>query len=171
MGPPACRGPAAQADPAPRSGDDQVKIAIFGLGYIGRRHLGNFRTAGVETLTAYDVAPAAREAAARDFAFATIATSPDAALSGFDGAVICTPPESHVALGRMAAEGGAHLMVDKPFAYYVEGVEELLKLCDARRLKVLTAYNWRYWPPMLLVEKMLKEGRIGALRAARTASA
>src|SRR5262249_31356422 len=168
MDPPACRGPAAQAGPAPRSGDDQMKIAILGLGSIGRRHLGNFRTAGVKTLTAYDVAPAARGGAARDFAFATIATSAEAALSGVDGAVICTPPESHVALGRMAAEGSAHLMVEKPFAQSVEGVEELLKLCDAKRLKVLTAYNWRYWPPMLLVEKMLKEGRIGALRAART---
>jgi predicted dehydrogenase len=68
----------------------------------------------------------------------------------------------------LAAERGAHLMVEKPFAQSVEGVEDLLKFCDARALKVLTAYNWRYWPPMLLVEKFLKEGRIGAVRGGRT---
>jgi len=145
-----------------------MKIAILGLGSIGRRHLGNFRVAGAETLTACDAAPAQRDAAATDFPFATIAATAEAALDGVDGAVICTPPESHIALGRTAAERGAHLMVEKPFAQSVDGVEELLKLCDAKRLKVLTAYNWRYWPPMLLVEKLLKEGRIGALRAART---
>jgi predicted dehydrogenase len=50
----------------------------------------------------------------------------------------------------------------------VAGVEELLKLCDAKGLRVLTAYNWRYWPPMLLVKTLLDEGRIGPLRAART---
>ena len=65
----------------------------------------------------------------------------------------------------MAAERGAHLMVEKPFAQSVDGVEDLLKFCDAKRLRVLTAYNWRYWPPMLLVERLLKEGRIGAVRA------
>ena len=69
-----------------------MKIAILGLGSIGRRHLGNFRVAGVETLTAYDAAAAQREAAAKDFPFATIATSAEAALEGADGAVICTPP-------------------------------------------------------------------------------
>jgi predicted dehydrogenase len=121
-----------------------MKIAILGLGSIGRRHLGNFRIAGVETLTAYDAAPAQRATAAKDFPFATITTTAEAALEGVDGAAICTPPESHIALGRMAAERGAHLMVEKPFAQSVEGVEELLKLCDAKRLKVLTAYNWRY---------------------------
>ena len=77
-----------------------MKIAILGLGSIGRRHLGNFRSVGVETLSAYDAAPAQREAAAKDFPFASIATTADEALAGADGAVICTPPESHIALGR-----------------------------------------------------------------------
>ena len=121
-----------------------MKIAILGLGSIGRRHLGNFRSVGVETLTAYDAAPAQREVAAKDFPWATIASTAEAALAGVDGAAICTPPDSHISLGRMAAERGAHLMVEKPFAQSVDGVEDLLKFCDAKRLKVLTAYNWRY---------------------------
>ena len=66
------------------------------------------------------------EAAAKDFAFASIAATAEAALEGADGAVICTPPESHIALGRLAAERGAHLMVEKPFAQSVDGVEDLL---------------------------------------------
>jgi predicted dehydrogenase len=82
--------------------------------------------------------------------------------------LVCTPPSSHVEIGRLAAERGAHLMVEKPFAMSSEGVADLLRLCDQRKLRVLTAYNWRYWPPMLLIERMLKDGRIGALRAART---
>jgi predicted dehydrogenase len=145
-----------------------MKLAILGLGSIGRRHLGNFRTVGVETLAVYDVAPAQREAAAKDFPFATIATSSEAALEGADGVVICTPPDSHIALGRLAAERGAHVMMEKPFARSVEGIEELLKFCDAKGIRVLTAYNWRYWPPMLLAKKLLEEDRIGPIRSART---
>jgi threonine dehydrogenase-like Zn-dependent dehydrogenase len=56
-----------------------MKIAVLGLGSIGRRHLGNFRSVGVETLTAYDQAPAQREAAAKDFPFASIAATAEAA--------------------------------------------------------------------------------------------
>ena len=82
--------------------------------------------------------------------------------------VICTPPDSHIALGRLAVERGAHLMVEKPFAVSAEGLEPFLKLCEEKRRRVLIAHNWRYWPPMLLVEQMLKEGRIGPVRAART---
>ena len=145
-----------------------MKLAVVGLGSIGRRHLGNFHTIGVETLAAYDVDPAQRAAAAAQFAFATVTSSLEAALDGAAGVVICTPPDSHVELGRLAAERGAHLMIEKPFALAVEGVADFLRMCDARGLRVLTAYNWRYWPPLLLVERMLKEGRIGPVRAART---
>jgi predicted dehydrogenase len=145
-----------------------VKIAVIGLGSIGRRHLGNFRIAGADLLAGYDAAPAQREAAARDFPFATIGATLEAALDGADGVAVCTPPDSHVTIGELAAERGAHLMVEKPFAKTVEGVEALLKRCDARGLRVLTAYNWRYWPPMLLARKLLDEGRIGPIRAART---
>lgn len=145
-----------------------MKLAIVGLGSIGRRHLQNFYTVGAETLVAYDSEPAQREAAASQFRFAKVVPTLEAALEGVDGVVICTPPDSHLAIGRMAAERGAHLMVEKPFALSVDGVEELLRFCDARRLRVLTAYCWRYWPPMHLVERILKEGRIGAVRAALT---
>jgi predicted dehydrogenase len=145
-----------------------VRIVVIGLGSIGRRHLGNFRTAGAEDLVAYDAAPAAREAAQKDFPFARVAASLEAALDGAQGVAICTPPDSHLAIGQQAAARGAHLMVEKPFADHAAGVEPLLRLCDEKKLAVLTAYNWRYWPPMLLVEQMLRDGRIGALRAART---
>ena len=145
-----------------------MKLAIVGLGSIGRRHLGNFHTVGVETLAAYDADPAQRAAATVQFPFATVTSTLDAALDGAAGVVICTPPDSHVELGRLAAERGAHLMIEKPFALAVEGVADFLRMCDARGLRVLTAYNWRYWPPLLLVERMLKEGRIGPVRAART---
>jgi predicted dehydrogenase len=145
-----------------------LRIAVIGLGSIGRRHLGNFRTAGAQDLVAYDAALAAREAAQKDFPFARVATSLEAALDGAQGVAICTPPDSHLAIGQQAAARGAHLMVEKPFADHAAGVEPLLRLCDEKKLAVLTAYNWRYWPPMLLVEQMLRDGRIGALRAART---
>lgn len=145
-----------------------MKIAIIGLGSIGRRHLGNFHAVGVDTLVAYDTDREQRAAAAEQFPFATVVPTLEAALDGAAGVVICTPPDSHVEIGRLGAERGAHLMVEKPFAISADGVADLLRFCDARRVRVLTAYCWRYWPPMLLVEQMVRDERIGPIRAART---
>jgi len=145
-----------------------MKIAVIGLGSIGRRHLGNFHTVGVKDLAAWDAEAGARAAAATAFPFATITPTLEAALHGAAGVVIGTPPDSHLALGRMASERRAHVMVEKPLTVSVEGVDAWLRDCDAKGVRVLTAYNWRYWPPMLQAERLLKEGRIGALRAART---
>jgi predicted dehydrogenase len=97
-----------------------------------------------------------------------VASTLTEALEGADGAVICTPPDSHVAVGRLAVERRAHLMIEKPFAVSSDGLEDFLGVCETQGRRVLIAHNWRYWPPMLLVERMLKDGRIGAIRAART---
>ena len=145
-----------------------MKVAILGLGSIGRRHLQNFRTVGVDTLTAYDASAAQRDSAAAQFPFARVVASPEAAVDGADGVAICTPPDSHVTLARLGAALGAHLMIEKPFAVSASGVDDLLRFCESRGRRVLVAHNWRYWPPMHLVERFLREGRIGRVRAART---
>ena len=145
-----------------------MKLAIVGLGSIGRRHLGNFNTVGVETLTAWDLSADARKAAVAQFPFAKITDTLEAALDGADGVVVCTPPDSHLRLGQMALARNAHVMMEKPLTLTTAGVDEFLRACDAKNIRVLTAYCWRYWPAMLLAEKLMKENRIGTLRAART---
>jgi predicted dehydrogenase len=145
-----------------------MKIAVVGLGSIGRRHLGNLRAIGVEALQAYDAMETQREAAAAQFPYARVTATLEAALDGIAGAVVCTPPASHLDIARVAVARGAHLMIEKPLAGSSEGLEELLRSCDAHGLRLLTAYNWRYWPPMLFIEQLLAEKRIGSVRVGRT---
>jgi predicted dehydrogenase len=144
-----------------------MKISVIGTGSIGRRHIGNFLSIGA-AVTAFDADQAARERARGMHPAATYAASLPQALAGADGVIICTPPSSHVAIGRQALDGGSHLLIEKPIAHTLEGLEDLLKAADAARKAVLTGYNWRYWPPMLLVQKLLKDGRIGKILTART---
>ena len=105
-----------------------MKLAVIGLGSIGRRHLGNFHTVGVDSLTAWDVVPEQRAAAASQFPFAKVTDTLEAALDGADGVAVCTPPDSHLALGRLALERAAHVMVEKPLTQTAEGVAEWLGL-------------------------------------------
>lgn len=144
-----------------------MRISVIGTGSIGRRHIGNFLSLGVQ-VTAFDVDPSARERARGMFPAAAFVESFERALDRANGVVICTPPDSHVAIGREALAAGAHLMIEKPIAHTLDGVEALLKTCDAAKRVVLTAYNWRYWPPMHKVQEFLKQDRIGKVLVART---
>jgi len=144
-----------------------MNISVIGTGSIGRRHIGNFLSIGAQ-VTAFDADAAARERARGMHPAAKYADSMDRALDKPDGVVICTPPDSHVAIGHAALATGAHLMIEKPIAHSLDGVEALLKACDAQKKTVLTAYNWRYWPPMHRVQELLKQGRIGKVLVART---
>lgn len=144
-----------------------VNISVIGTGSIGRRHTGNFLSVGARVV-AFDGDPASRERARGMFPAARIVDSLAAALDGADGVVICTPPDSHVSIGRQALEAGAHLMIEKPIAHTLDGLDALLTACDSARKTVLTAYNWRYWPPMHKVQEFLKQGRVGKILVART---
>src|SRR5439155_3267258 len=90
----------------------RMKIAVIGLGSIGRRHLGNFHTIGVEALQAYDATETQRNAAGAQFPYARITPTLEAALDGAAGVVVCTPPSSHLEIARLAAPRGAHLMIE-----------------------------------------------------------
>ena len=147
-----------------------MKIAVIGLGSIGRRHLGNFHTIGGVQLSARTTpSRRPREAAAKQFPFAT--DHPDAG----GGARGCRR-RGHRHAARLPPGAGPHGRRARRPRHDREAVDPdgrrrggaAASDCDAKGLRVLTAYNWRYWPPMLLVEQLLKEGRIGAIRAGRT---
>ena len=68
-----------------------MNIAVIGLGGIGKRHVGNFRTLGCE-VRAWDINPNAWGE------LDCIRPTLGEALDGADGVVIATPPDSHMDL-------------------------------------------------------------------------
>jgi predicted dehydrogenase len=72
---------------------------------------------------------------------------------GFDAAVICTPAHTHIPISAQCVERGLHLLIEKPLAVSVEGVEALQNLICERGVVVRVAYVHR----SLLVVRKLKE--------------
>ena len=104
----------------------RVQIAVIGLGSIGRRHRDNFRALGCDVRT-FD-----------------ILDSLD--LEGCQGAVIATPPESHVELAWKALGAGCHLMIEKPVSTTLNELGHLFAACDRANRVHMVAYPWRYDP-------------------------
>lgn len=71
---------------------------------------------------------------------------------------IVTPPDTHIAMARLALEHGAHIYVEKPFALTAVDTQVILELAAARNLKVCAGHqvlfqhsgrNYRHYMPML----------------------
>lgn len=142
------------------------QLLVVGCGSIGERHLRNLKALGAGPLLACDVDAGRREAIARALDVETVATLDEALRATPRAALICTPPATHLALARAAAEAGCHLFVEKPVAERLEGVQALAALVAARGLVALVACNMRFHPGVRRLKAWLDEGTVGRVLAA-----
>lgn len=79
-------------------------------------------------------------------------------------AIVASPASEHVRQALRLAEGGAHLLVEKPLSHTMEGVDELVSLCEDRGLVLMTAYDMAYLPSLRsFTEKVTTGSGIGRL--------
>jgi predicted dehydrogenase len=96
---------------------DKYRVAIIGLGVIGRRMLTNMPRQGrLEVVGGWDLSEAARAAAAGDFPWLRLAESAEALIAApeTDLVYIGVPPQAHAHYARMAVEAGKALFCEKP---------------------------------------------------------
>lgn len=126
-------------------------VTVIGCGSIGFRHARLLRqTPAIQALCDcvliqdQDAARAAQVSAELGVGWL------NAPLHGFtvsDAVLICTWPDSHLALAKQAIEAGVpRVFIEKPLALSLEGVEELTTLAEERKAKVMVACNWRFHP-------------------------
>jgi predicted dehydrogenase len=70
-------------------------------------------------------------------------------------------------LALEAAEHGCHLFVEKPLSDGLEGVERLLAVVRERNLITLVGCNLRFHPGLMQVKRLLEQGALGRVVAAR----
>jgi predicted dehydrogenase len=63
-------------------------------------------------------------------------------------AIITTPPATHVSIAMLALRAGIHVLVEKPLAPFVAGVEELENLVASSISSLMIGFNRRYWEPL-----------------------
>lgn len=146
-----------------------MRALLVGLGSIGRRHLANLRR----------IDPDAHITVWHQFSKpgdATQTSAPvdcevyhleDALDTKPDVALITNPASLHIPTALPLAREGIHLLIEKPLSNSLEGVDELLALCDERSLVLMVGYNLRFYRPLQVMRQALAEGRIGRILAFR----
>ena len=106
-----------------------MKIAIIGCGQIADAHISEAqKIAGVEVAAVMDLNIHMAEQAAVRFGVPGVYTDAEAMLREVRPEVVhvTTPPASHLPLGRLALEHGAHVYLEKPFTVDAAEAEELV---------------------------------------------
>ncbi len=74
---------------------------------------------------------------------------------------ITTPPESHFGLAKLCLEEGCNVYVEKPFTLYADQAEQLIRLADARGLKLTAGHNDQFSHGARRLRSLVSQGYLG----------
>lgn len=122
----------------------KVKVAVIGCGRMGLHHVKAIDVLGFADLVAVADTHADESQVRASLPDAVRFYSDPAQMLGTekpDIVHIVTPPDTHVAMARLALEHGAHIYVEKPFALSADDAQLILDLARERDLKVCAGHQ------------------------------
>jgi len=142
-----------------------LQFGVIGYGYWGPhlvRNLNSLSNGSVKFIADLD---AGRLAQAQAHYRRTRLTHNPADLfeSDIDAVVIATPVRTHYPLARQALLANKHVFVEKPLAYTVSEVEELISLAQERRRVLMVGYTFLYHKAVQELRRIITEGQLGKL--------
>lgn len=87
--------------------------------------------------------------------------------SEIDAVYIASPPVVHAAQTRQAAEHGKHILCEKPMAMNVAESRQMIDVCRANGVQLMICYYQRFNSRHQQIKKLITEGAIGQVTAAR----
>ncbi len=138
-----------------------MRFLIAGLGSIGRRHLRNLLALGQRDIVLYRT----HRSTLPDEELATFPTETDLqrALERYrpDAVIVANPTALHLEVAIPAARAGAHLLLEKPVAHTLEGMDALRQAVAEGGVQVLVGFQFRFHPTLRQVRAWLAEGAVG----------
>ncbi len=148
--------------------DEVIGIGVIGLGFMGRTHVSAYERARADGVACRLVAVSDRDAerlagGGRDSGNlesgskgeqlfdpdeVSAYTDVDALLAdeSVDLVSVCTHTDTHVEMAIRALRAGKHVLVEKPVALDVGGVEALLRVSEEAGRFCMPAMCMRFWP-------------------------
>ena len=140
------------------------KVAVIGLGFMGRTHIQSLRRLGVEVHGVAGISEdEARNASAelgipkwyKDFEEA-IADDEIKAVH------LCTPNHLHFSQAKKALEAGKHVLCEKPLAMTSAESKVLAELAKSKGLITAVNYNLRFYPICQEAKAKIEAGDLGS---------
>jgi len=160
-------------------GMPEVGVALIGTAFMGRAHSNAWRQ--VAAFCSPRLTPRLKvicgrsrertEAAARAFGWEESATDWRQVVRRPDIHIVdvSTPNDSHADIAIAAARAGKAVICEKPLANSVRDAERMLAAAERAGIAHMVCHNFRRIPAICLADRVIREGRLGALRHFRGA--
>ena len=142
-----------------------MRVAVIGLAGVGRAHVDRWaENPNAELVSVCDINRQIADEFASEYEVKGY-TSTEEMLDTEDltAISICTPPKVHLALTRLAAAGGIHVLCEKPMASTVSDCQEMINVCRSAGVVLQIGHKKRFIPPLLRL-KELTEGDFGPIQ-------
>jgi myo-inositol 2-dehydrogenase/D-chiro-inositol 1-dehydrogenase len=142
-----------------------VRVGVIGAGRIGKIHaedLKNRVSGATVTIVADPDFKAAQELAGRlqigraSADYREVLRDP-----AVDAVAICSPTALHAQHIIEAAQAGKHVFCEKPIAYDLKQIDQVLKEVEKTRLKLQIGFNRRFDPNFRHARDMVAAGKVG----------
>lgn len=143
----------------------RLRLLLIGAGSIGTRHTQVLLELGAGNLCVCDPSDLQREKIKAQFPQVPVAVDyrKELATGMYDAAFIFTPTAMHLDMAKEAIEAGCHVFIEKPLSNSTEGVEDLLKLAEEKKKKVMVGFCFRYHEVLQKAKHLVDSGYIGRI--------
>jgi len=85
--------------------------------------------------------------------------------SGLDAVMVLTPDHQHATVAIAALEAGVPVFCEKPLAVTIADADAMLETARRTGTRLYIGHNMRHMPVIVLMRKLILEGRIGEVKA------
>lgn len=140
------------------------RVAIVGLGTIGRIHANRIRQLDATLVAGTDVSADARESFAAEYDISTYENHEtmleDTAV---DAVFVCVPNRFHERVAIDALETGRNVLLEKPLAHTLESAERIANAAAASDGFCMIGFTMRFSSLTRRVATLRDEGRLGSI--------
>jgi len=148
-----------------------LKVGLIGTGRIGRDHLPAYLQFPdkVKLVAVCDIREDAVRQYAKDAGVEAVYTDTTKMLkdADIDAVDICTTHDQHLQQVVTAAEAGKHVLVEKAMGRTMDECRKMIAATDKAGVTFMVAQNLRYAPSWRTVRRLVQDGELGTIRAAR----
>jgi myo-inositol 2-dehydrogenase/D-chiro-inositol 1-dehydrogenase len=142
----------------------KIKVAVAGLGRIGKIHLKNLcrNFSEIEVVAVMDVFNESK-LIADEFNVPVFVKDFDELLAvpGVDAVVICSPTDTHADYVVKAAKAGKQIFCEKPLDLSLDRVKEVLEIVNESGVKLMLGFNRRFDPEFKKIRQLVVNDAVG----------
>lgn len=142
-----------------------IQFAIVGCGHIAKKHVEAIKnTPGAELVAVCDTNPQRLQEYITEYGVKGYTDLGELLKDdSIDVVNICTPSGYHAPLAVQAANGGKHVIVEKPIALTLEDADAIIEACQRNGVKLSVVHPNRFRPAIKVLKQAMEEGRFGKL--------